>query len=170
LLEQSIIGPELHSDLVNSINRASASESRLPRLQLKLNAADLIGKVPFFDELSNSRRRALARSLKTRLFVPGDKIISRGDVGDEMYFIANGAVRVLLSDNSVTLGTGDFFGELALITDQPRNADVEAIGFSTLLALKRRDFIAFVRRNPGMRQKIKKIAEQRASGSVIIDL
>ncbi|GJL91850.1 cation:proton antiporter [Hyphococcus sp.] len=170
LLDQSIIGPEIHGDLVKRLESAGASESQLPPLRLKLNAAALIAKVPFFDELSKSRRKSLARHLKTRLFVPGDKIILRGDIGDEMYFIADGAVRVVLPGDDVTLGTGDFFGELALITDQPRNADVEAIGFSTLLALKRRDFAAFVRRNPGMRQKIRRIAEQRVSDSVLIDL
>jgi CPA1 family monovalent cation:H+ antiporter len=170
LLDQSIIGPEIHGDLVKRLESASASEGHLPPLKLKLNAAALIGKVPFFDELGAGRRKGLARLLKTRLFVPGDKIISHGDIGDEMYFIADGAVRVVLPDTDVTLGTGDFFGELALITDQPRNADVVAIGFSTLLALRRRDFAAFVKRNPGMRQKIRKIAEQRVGDSVIIEL
>jgi CPA1 family monovalent cation:H+ antiporter len=170
LLEQSIIGPEIHGDLVKRIESTGASEGRLPPLRLKLNPETLIAKVPFFDELSKARRKQLARHLKTRLFAPGDKIIFKGDIGDDMFFIADGAVRVVLPENEVTLGTGDFFGELALITDQPRNADVEAIGFSTLLALRRRDFAAFVKRNPGMRSKIRKTAEERVGGGGIIDL
>lgn len=170
LLDQSIIGPEIHGDLVKRLESAGASEGRLPKLRLKLNTTDLVAKVPFFDELGKGRRKQLARLLKTRIFVPGDRIIIRGDIGDEMFFIADGAVSVVLSEGDVTLGTGDFFGELALITDQPRNADVLAVGFSTLLALRRRDFAAFVKRNPDIRNKIRKIAEHRVGDRIVIDL
>ncbi len=170
LLEQSLIGPEIHGDLVKRLDGAGAAEGRLPPLKLKLNPAELVAKVPFFAGLGKGRQKGLARLLKTRLFAPGDMIIKRGEVGDEMYFIANGAVKVILPDNQVTLGTGDFFGELALITDQPRNADVEALGFSSVLALKRRDFRAFVKRYPDIREKILRIAQERLGGGAEIDL
>ncbi len=170
LLEQSIIGPEIHGDLVKRLASAGASEGRLPRLRLKLNPAELVAKVPFFADLGKSRQRRIAKLLKTKFYVPGDRIISRGDDGEEMYFIASGAVRVVLPDNEITLGTGDFFGELALITNAPRNADVEALGFSTLLALRRRDFTAFVRRHLDIREKIRKIAAQRVGSGVEIEL
>lgn len=170
LLDQSIIGPEIHGDLVKRLESVSANEGRLPKLRLKLNTAELVAKVPFFDELGKSRQKRIARLLKTRLFVPGDRIIAKGDIGDEMFFIANGAVKVVLEDRDVTLGTGDFFGELALITDQPRNADVEALGFSTLLVLRRRDFAGFVNRYPELREKIKKIAAVRLGDSAKIGL
>ncbi|MEO1135775.1 MAG: cyclic nucleotide-binding domain-containing protein, partial [Pseudomonadota bacterium] len=161
LLEQSIIGPEIHNDLVKRLESANANADRLPPLRLKLNAAELVGKVPFFEVLSRGRRKRIARLLKTRFFVPGDRIIIRGEIGEDMYFIASGAVRVLLPDQQIPLGTGDFFGELALITDQPRNADVEAVGFSTLLCLQRRDFAAFLRRHPDVRDAIRKTAKER---------
>ena len=170
LLEQSIIGPEIHGDLVKRLASAGASEGRLPRLRLKLNPAELVAKVPFFADLGKSRQRRIAKLLKTKFYVPGDRIISRGDDGEEMYFIASGAVRVVLPDNEITLGTGDFFGELALITNAPRNADVEALGFATLLALRRRDFTAFVRRHLDIREKIRKIAAQRVGSGVEIEL
>ena len=170
LLDQSIIGPEIHGDLVKRLESASANEGRLPKLRLKLNTAELVAKVPFFDELGASRQKRIARLLRTRLFVPGDRIIAKGDIGDEMFFIADGAVKVILEDQDVTLGTGDFFGELALITDQPRNADVEALGFSTLLVLRRRDFAGFVNRYPELREKIKKIAAERLGAGAVIEL
>ncbi len=170
LLDQSIIGPEIHGDLVKGLESAGAREARLPPLRLKFNTAELVAKAPFFDELDAKQQKRLARLLKTRFFIPGDRIITSGDIGEEMFFIADGAVRVILKDKDVTLGTGDFFGELALITDQPRNADVEALGFSTLLALKRRDFADFVKRHPALRAKIGKIAEERLDGNVRIDM
>lgn len=170
LLEQSLIGPEIHGDLLTRVDGAGAAEGRLPPLRLKHNPAELVAKVPFFSGLGKGRQKSIARLLKTRFFAPGDVIIKRGEIGDEMYFIANGAVKVVLPDNEVPLGTGDFFGELALITDQPRNADVIALGFSSVLALRRRDFKAFVKRNPDIREKIRRIAQERVGRGVEIDL
>jgi len=170
LLEQSVIGPEIHGDLVKRLESAGASEARLPPLKLRLNPVELVAKVPFFEDLGKRRQKRIARLLKTQFYVPGDKIISRGDIGDEMYFIANGAVKVILPSGDITLGSGNFFGELALITDQPRNADVEALGFSTLLALKRKDFAAFLQKNPDIRDMIRRIAEERVDSHTKIEL
>ncbi len=170
LLDQSLIGPEIHGDLLTRLDGAGAAEGRLPPLKLKLNPAELVAKVPFFAGLGKGKQKSIARLLKTRFFAPGDMIIKRGEIGDEMYFIANGAVKVVLAEHDITLGTGDFFGELALITDQPRNADVEALGFSSVLALRRRDFKAFVNRYPDIRDRILKIARERLGGDVEIDL
>jgi CPA1 family monovalent cation:H+ antiporter len=169
LLDQSIIGPEIHGDLVKRLESVGASEGRLPPLRLKLDPAELVAKVSFFSGLGKSRQRRIAKLLKTRFFVPGDRIITSGDDGDEMYFIASGAVRIVLPDKEITLGTGDFFGELALITNAPRNADVNALGFSTLLALQRRDFAAFLKRHPDIREKIRGAAVQRAGAGVVLD-
>ncbi len=170
LLEQSLIGPEIHSDLLSRLDGVGAEEGRLPPLRLKLNPAELVAKVPFFEDVGLGRQKSIARLLKTRFFAPGDVIIKRGEIGDEMYFIANGAVNVILPDAKVTLGTGDFFGELALVTDQPRNADVIALGFSSVLALHRRDFKAFINRNSDIREKIRRIAQERLGPNAQIAL
>ena len=52
-----------------------------------------------------------------------------GERGDAMYFISSGAVEVKLTTTPVQLGTGQFFGELALIDDRPRTSDVVSLGF-----------------------------------------
>ena len=58
-----------------------------------------------------------------------------------MDFIASGAVRAWLENGgAIDLGTGDFVGELALVTNNPCNADMESIGFSTLLVLRKAGF------------------------------
>ena len=77
-----------------------------------------------------------------------------------MYFIASGAVRVDVEPN-VELGSGDFFGELALLTGHPRNADVIALGFCKLLALKARDFQRLLAQDAGLKQRIEQVAEAR---------
>ena len=57
-----------------------------------------------------------------------------------MYFIASGAAVVLIPGKPVELGSGEFFGELALLTGQPRNADVVSLGYCRLLELSSRRF------------------------------
>ena len=49
-----------------------------------------------------------------------------GERGDAVYFIASGAVEVILPDRRIPLGSGDLFGELALLTGETRQADVVA--------------------------------------------
>jgi CRP-like cAMP-binding protein len=79
-----------------------------------------------------------------------------------MYFIASGVVDVHLTPNSVRLGAGDFFGEIALLTDKPRNADVVSAGYTNLLVLRRRDFETLLRSSPGLRDAIETAARQRS--------
>ncbi|MEX0645001.1 MAG: cation:proton antiporter, partial [Parvularculaceae bacterium] len=170
LRDQAVIGPEIHSTLLSALTGAEAGALRPPPLKLKLDPIVLIAKVPFFESLSKSRQRSIAQVLRTRFVPPGEIFVKRGEVGEEMYFIASGAVRVRLPDSSVILGTGDFVGELALITNRPRNADIEALGFCTLLALHRRDFRAFLRKNPDLRDRIRKAARERLGSDADVDI
>ncbi len=61
----------------------------------------------------------------------------------------------------VRLGSGDFFGEMALIDDSPRNADVDALGFCQLLFLSARDFATLLAREPALREQIHETAKAR---------
>ena len=63
------------------------------------------------------------------------------------------------------LGSGDFFGEIALLKDTPRTSDVLAETFSDLLMLDRRDFQQLVKDNPDLRETIEKVAELRLNTS-----
>ena len=80
-----------------------------------------------------------------------------------MFFIASGAVEVALPDSSILLRSGDVFGEMALLTGAPRQADVRALTYCRLLVLRKADFDVFMRENRNVRLKIHEIAEMRAS-------
>ena len=85
----------------------------------------------------------------------------KGERGDAVYFIASGAVDVIFSDRRIPLGSGDFFGEMALITGERRQADVRAQTYSRLLVLRKSDFDRFMRDNRDVRLKIREVAERR---------
>jgi CPA1 family monovalent cation:H+ antiporter len=61
----------------------------------------------------------------------------------------------------VRLGTGDFFGEMALIMRQPRVADVVALSYCRLLMLPREAFRQFLRTHPELMQQVRRSAEER---------
>jgi CRP-like cAMP-binding protein len=78
-----------------------------------------------------------------------------------VYFISSGQVEIMVNGYRVNMGSGEFFGEMALLSGQPRSADVTALDFCELLTLSGRDFRELLRRYPGMRVPIDGIAKER---------
>lgn len=162
-LEQSLISDEVFESLEEDrTDRRRATETR-PPLDLGLRLTEMLSKVPIFAGLEEGQIAQLARTLTPELFPPGEKIISAGEQGDRMFFIASGAVDVLVGLQPIRLKAGDFAGEMALLTDKPRNADVISSGYTNLLVLKRRDFDALLKAHAGLREKIESIAHKRES-------
>ncbi len=88
-------------------------------------------------------------------------LIHRGDRGDAMYFISSGAVEVNAVGNRIRLGRGDFFGEMALLSGQPRQADVGALSYCQLLVLEDDDLQKLLRSNPQIKERIDTVADAR---------
>ena len=101
---------------------------------------DLVSKVPFFQTLDPSSITEITHMLR-RVEVPErTAVIRRGKVGDCMYFIASGEVQVEIEPEPVRLAAGAFFGELALLGNSIRTANVSTVKASTLLVLDLADF------------------------------
>ena len=89
-------------------------------------AAALAG-VPLFAGISAESMERLAAVAGEQEFAAGQFIVRQGQVGTGLYVILGGTVKVLRgSDVVARLGRGEFFGELSVIDQQPRNASVEA--------------------------------------------
>jgi CPA1 family monovalent cation:H+ antiporter len=142
--EEGLIGPELHRDLLVDLGRRRSKADVRPALDLGLDAATLVARLPLFEGLSPEAKRRLLAKVEPMLARPGQRLIRRGDRGDAAYFIASGAVEVALPGDRVRLGRGDVFGEIALLEDRERTADVDAIAYCSLLRLPRRAFQAFL--------------------------
>ena len=161
-LEQSLISSEVFEDLDQDRRRRHAPLHARPALDLGLRLTEMLSKVSLFAGLRDADIAKLGQLLTPKLFVPGEKVMRAGEPGDRMYFIASGMVDVLVAPNPVRLGSGDFFGEIALLTDRPRNADVIASGYTNLLVLRRRDFETLLRSSPRLRDAIEKTALERS--------
>jgi len=148
-----------------------AQELRHARLRAELDARkpgtarvapdELIARWPVFGELTAEQRAELLALFAPRSAAPGERIIRTGDPAHEIFFISSGSCEVSVKGRRITLGPGDFFGEMALLSGAPRSADVTALDYCQLLTLNRRDFEAFVARHPDLREKIDQVAEQR---------
>ena len=94
----------------------------------------LLDQVPMLKTLENYERMNLADALVPRSFNDGQTIIRQGDAADGMYFVEEGTVRIVRTDNSgkekelTRSSKGGYFGELALLTSKPRAATVIAVG------------------------------------------
>jgi CPA1 family monovalent cation:H+ antiporter len=165
LFEEGLIGGELFEDLQQEHARRLMSD-HLPPLDLGLRAEQLIRSFSMFAGLDETELKAVVRVLRPRLLVPDEVIIRRGERGRSMFFIASGAVEVVLPGpgpgQRVRLGSGDFFGEMALLTRGPRNADVVSLGYSRVLELARADFRRFLRDYPRARAEIEATAAARS--------
>lgn len=104
-------------------------------------------RVPLLESLLPYERSIIADALESRTFKDGELIIKEGEKGDAFYIIEKGRVVVTKGIPPVEVKScseGDYFGELALLTDQPRAANVRAIGQVRVLYLRREDFAALM--------------------------
>ena len=90
-------------------------------------AVDLLKRVPIFEGLENRELERIAGSMKQRTFRAGDTVTTEGQGGVGFFVIEDGQARVTIhGDERRRLGPGDYFGEVALLTDRPRTATITA--------------------------------------------
>lgn len=160
--DQFLIGGEVYADLIQQLESRWRHIDRHPPLDMEMGAADLIKRVPLFEGLSAESLRAIGRLLRPRLALPDQPILERDSYGASMCFVASGAVAVHLPDGTaVELGSGEFFGELALLGERQVTPRVTSLGYSKLLMLSARDFDALLGQDVDLRARIEVVAKQR---------
>lgn len=123
---------------------------------MPLDAFEALRTVPLFREAPEAELRAVAQLVRERQFPKGSLIFSEGDAGDALYFIVRGQIKVTVVAEDgrevilSVLGDGAFFGEMALLDDEPRSAHVITMEDTTLLQLRRQDFRARLEQAPGL--------------------
>jgi len=160
LYEEGLIPREIYDDLRRGAlgSRAAAQQ---PRFDIGLDTRQLVKRLDLLAGLDTVLLDRVCRLLRPRLAVPNEVIIRRGERGDAVFFIASGAVEVRGGARPIRLGSGEFFGEMALLSGRLRQADVVALTYCQLLVLRQTDFAQFMAANPETRQAIEQIAATR---------
>jgi len=128
-----------------------------PREQLRL-----LHGVPMFEPLSLAVMERLAGGLQEVAYPKGTEIIRQGDPGDAFYLLVDGKVQVIRDGAHVAnMGSGDSFGEVALISGEPRNATVRAAEDCRAYRLAPAPFLSAVTGNPYSQSAADRVAAER---------
>jgi CRP/FNR family cyclic AMP-dependent transcriptional regulator len=126
-----------------------------------------IKAVPFFTQM-NDQEVDLIRALAVEKSYPKNAVVlTEGEMGDALYMIESGRVKVFIGDEDgreiilKILGPGHFFGEMAMIDQQPRSASVTTLDASTFLILSHRAFEECVERAPRIANMVLRVLAQR---------
>ena len=132
--------------IVNMVDGHIVSDVRIKETMV---ICAILKKCAVFKEMSPSDLTDIAQKMSEERFAAGETIIRVGEVGDKFYVIASGTTDIIIETETGTravakLGEGDFFGEVALLKDQPRNATVTAREPTVVYSLSKENFLAAV--------------------------
>lgn len=126
----------------------------------------LFKRVPLFANLSPTDLKQVASIAEEEVFSDGEEIAHEGDEGDVMFMIVSGEVRVCTMDNGKEIEiarrqTGDYVGDMALISREPRMASLIAVGDVRTLCIDHKSFAALLRERPDVSWSVIQVLNQR---------
>jgi CRP-like cAMP-binding protein len=118
--------------------------------------AEDLKRVPLFSDLSQRQLRRLTKDFSERRVPTGTLLAKQGEMSGVAFFvIAEGEAAVIVDGTRVaSLGPGDYFGELAMISQRERIATVEALTPMRCYTIRFWDFRAFAKKNPDVMWKL----------------
>jgi CRP-like cAMP-binding protein len=126
-----------------------------PRAQPPAALDALLGRAPIFSSLTDRQLRSLARTVKVVSFPAKAPIVKQGEPGIALYILLRGEAEVRQGNRTLgRLGPGQFFGEMTLLDEQPRSADVVAVQPTECAVLSRWEFWGFAKGEPEVLQGI----------------
>ncbi|MBT9382984.1 cation:proton antiporter [Pseudooceanicola sp. CBS1P-1] len=161
LMEEGLIGPELHLTLIQKLDAKANRERARPKLDLAVRKVDLAQQIPLFAEFDKATLKQLSKTMVTRFASPGEILRRRSDMPRSVFFIASGAVEIRGPKQTNRLGRGDMFGSISLLTGERYRGDVQAIAPTTLLVLDEARFRKMLTTRKGIRKAILRMAEDR---------
>lgn len=122
----------------------------------------LLGAVPLFAGCSQADLRHVAAITAEESFDAGAAVVVEGELGWDFFVIVDGEAEVRLGRRSVNvLGPGDFFGEIALVSDRPRTATIVALTPLLVLTIREYDFTELLDEQPAIARKVLRALGER---------
>lgn len=140
---------------------------RQRKLQSYKKVCKKLSEVPLFQHLPPEEIRTLIPHIHSRSYKSGQIIVAQGDAGDSLFIIESGEVDIIDDANGrkeiARLSRGDIFGEMALVTHEPRSASAFTITKTKVWMIYRSDFELIAETSHGIRQAVKTLTEERIS-------
>jgi hypothetical protein len=127
-------------------------------------ARDVLENVPIFKNCDEPLRNDLLLALDAQAFGPGTYLARRGEIGNEIYFIARGRLEVISEQPAgpqEILEDGDYFGDLSLILGERRTATVRALSYCDVFVLPRAEFERVKAQYPEFREVLRRVSAER---------
>jgi len=129
-------------------------------------ALSILREEPLFECLSDEQLNQLVTQARLNYFGRGEPVIEEGSPGDSMFVLLRGAANVSVSKNGstiqvATLGAGDCFGEMSLLTGEPRSATVRADGDCYVMEIGKPVMAEVLRAAPSCLEKLSELLAQR---------
>jgi small-conductance mechanosensitive channel len=146
------------------VNRHMLVTRRKPACSAADNAVALMSGIKLFEGMRLEELELLAQCSAIRAYPPEARIVERGQTGVTMFIIIDGEVSVSLMGRELSrLGPGDVFGEMALLTGEPRQADVTALAPVSCLEVDREAFRGVLEKNPLLVANVTRVFKERES-------
>jgi putative ABC transport system ATP-binding protein len=127
-----------------------------------LRICEFLKAVEPFKALTPNELTNVAERVTRRHYEPGQAVIREGEIGEEMYLISEGQVEVMREEHEIArLGPADFFGELALMSGEPRNATVVATEPLDVYVLGKNDFREAMELSASFSDQLRRVYFQR---------
>ena len=122
--------------------------------------------LPFLSELTQESFIAVARSLTILRLKDGDLVMRQGDAGDSLFLVASGELRVFVNTPAgpkdvAHLFENTLFGEMALITGQPRTASVAVVGEADVIEVSKTALMRVIAGVPSVREALDRFSRER---------
>ena len=159
--DDGLIGAEVYTALMQDLGARRVAAEERPGLDLAIRRADFVQQFPLFADFDEGVMKRLGRSLQTIYVDAGEVVLRKESVARSVFFIASGAVELGTAGQTWRLGRGEMFGQMAILTNKRRRADVRAIAPTTLLVLDEDRFRRLLERSRALREAVRASAEKR---------
>lgn len=122
----------------------------------------ILKTVPLFQALTEKQHEKIIEHITMDYFPKGHKLFEKGLLGNAMYIIKSGSVRIFNETGELaTLKDGNFFGEMALIEEKPRMASAETLSDCEIFVLNKEDFAGLMQSSPDIAQSVQNAYTER---------
>lgn len=143
------------------------------KIENKVERAVILKRAELFSTLEPDEIDRLAAHVTEHRVANGHAIVTKGELGDSMYILAEGLLDVFATSETSpepfrvdSIRPGDFFGEMGMLTGEPRSATVVAVTDAIVLQISKSDFSGLLEERPEIAQQIAQVMAERREGLI----